>query len=144
MSAAKGDNEIAPLIPHFQPILNKLSDEMFFEFCRANDQWRIERTAEGDITIIAPTGGKTGIRDSKLIVQLVVWNEREDRGQIFDSSTIFVLPNSAQLGWLIDPVKRRVHVYRPDVAVKVIDDPLSISGGDLLQGFILDVASLWS
>ncbi len=54
MSTAKGDNEIAPLVLHFQPILSKLSDEAFFEFCRANDQWRIERTAEGDITHHSP------------------------------------------------------------------------------------------
>ena len=202
MSTAKVDNEIAPLVLHFQPILNKLSDDEFFEFCRANDQWRIERTAEGDIIIMAPTGGKTGIRNFKLITQFGHWVEADGTGKGFDSSTIFVLPNSAQrspdlawvrnerwqsltdeqqekfpplcpdfvvelrsrtdalktlqakmqeyldngaqLGWLIDPVKRKVHVYRPDAAVEVLDDPLSVSGRDLLQGFILDVASLWS
>lgn len=201
MSTAKLVNEVEPLILHFQPILKELGDEAFYDFCRANDEWRIERTAEGDIIIMPPTGGKTGIRNSKLIAQLVVWNESNGRGQVFDSSTIFALPNGAQrspdlawvknerwqaltaeqqekfpplcpdfvaelrsrtdslktlqakmqeyidngaqLGWLLDPIEKRVHVYRSGAAVEILDDPQSVSGAPLLSGFTLDVQSLW-
>jgi Uma2 family endonuclease len=104
MSTATFITEVEPLVLHFQPILEKLSDEVFYEFCLANDQWRIERTAEGDIVIMPPTGGKTGILNSKLNAHLVIWNEFERGGQVFDSSTIFILPNSARrspdLAWV--------------------------------------------
>lgn len=96
--------EVEPLVLHFQPILEKLSDEVFYEFCLANDQWRIERTAEGDIIIMPPTGGKTGILNFKLITQFGLWVEMDGTGKGFDSSTIFKLPNGAQrspdLAWV--------------------------------------------
>lgn len=53
------------------------------------------------------------------------------------------IANGAQLGWLLDPVERRVHVYRPDASVEILDNPQSVSGAPLLSGFTLDVQSLW-
>ena len=53
------------------------------------------------------------------------------------------IENGAQLGWLIDPIKRRVHVYRPNATVAVLDNPQTVSGEPLLRGFSLDVQSLW-
>lgn len=47
------------------------------------------------------------------------------------------LANGAQLGWLIDPIERRVHIYRPGVSVEVLDNPPEISGAPLLKGFVL-------
>jgi hypothetical protein len=52
--------DTAPLTLHFAPLLRKLNDEDFFEFCQVNREWRIERTSDGDIIIMAPTGGETG------------------------------------------------------------------------------------
>lgn len=43
----------------------------------------------------------------------------------------------AQLGWLIDPLEQKVHVYRPDAPVEVLDRPAEISGEPLLRGFTL-------
>ncbi len=201
MSTAKLDEEVEPLVLHFQPILKKLDDEAFYEFCRANSELRIERTAEGDIIVMPPTGGKAGIRNFKLIVQFGNWAETDGTGLGFDSSTIFNLPNGAQrspdlawvrkdrwqalskeqqekfpplcpdfvvelrsrtdslktlqakmqeyiengaqLGWLIDPFERRVHVYRAVALVEILDNPQSVSGLPLLNGFKLDVQSLW-
>ncbi len=48
----------------------------------------------------------------------------------------------AQLGWLIDPKKKKVHVYRPGVPVEVLDDPKEISGEPLLKGFILKLEGI--
>ena len=42
-----------------------------------------------------PTGGETGKRNSKLNLQLGIWNERTQLGEVFDSSTGFTLPNKA-------------------------------------------------
>ena len=49
------------------------------------------------------------------------------------------LANGALLGWLIDPYRRRVYIYRPGVPVEVLDDPETVSGGEVLPGFVFDV-----
>src|SRR4028118_138390 len=41
------------------------------------------------------------------------------------------MANGAQLGWLIDPQERRVHVYRPGAAVEELNDPRAVSGEPL-------------
>ena len=48
----------------------------------------------------------------------------------------------AKLGWLIDPVSRRVEIYRPHQDVEVLDDPLSVSGEPVLPGFTLSLKSI--
>ncbi|HYO90190.1 MAG TPA: Uma2 family endonuclease [Pyrinomonadaceae bacterium] len=53
------------------------------------------------------------------------------------------IENGAQLGWLIDPLKKRVHVYRSNAAIEVLDNPQTISGEPLLHGFILNVQEIW-
>ena len=52
--------------------------------------------------------------------------------------------NGAQLGWLLDPVSKRVHVYRPGAAVEVLDNPASVAGEPVLRGFVLDVLQIWA
>lgn len=54
------------------------------------------------------------------------------------------LENGAQLGWLIDPYKREVYVYRPGKALKTLLEPEQISGDPELPGFVLPVARLWA
>jgi len=177
------------------------TDEEFFEFCQQNRDLRIERTKEGELIIMPPTGGGTGIRNAKLISRLGAWSDLNGSGQMFDSSTGFMLPNravrspdvswmrndrwsnlspqeqekfpplcpdfvveirsrtdslatlqdkmeeylsnGAQLGWLIDPLARKVHIYRPGLVAKILDDPKTVVGEPLLRGFILDVQVLW-
>lgn len=53
------------------------------------------------------------------------------------------LDNGARLGWLIDPLEKRVYVYRPGQPVEELDDPTSVSGEPVLPGFILQVRELW-
>jgi Uma2 family endonuclease len=77
------------------PANYEFSDEWFFDFCAANRDLHIERTANGEILIMAPTGGETGYRNSKLSFQLELWNRRTKLGVTFDSSTGFRLPNGA-------------------------------------------------
>ncbi|MFM7189446.1 MAG: Uma2 family endonuclease, partial [Microcystaceae cyanobacterium] len=45
----------------FEPIM--LSDEQFFQLCQNNRDLRFERTRQGDLIIMAPTGGETGNRN---------------------------------------------------------------------------------
>jgi Uma2 family endonuclease len=51
--------------------------------------------------------------------------------------------NGAQVGWLIDPLERRVHVYRPGGAVVCLENPPTISGDPELPGFVLDLTRIW-
>ena len=51
------------------------------------------------------------------------------------------IDHGATLGWLIDPFRRRVHIYRPGVDVLVLEDPETVSGEPDLPGFVFDVRS---
>ena len=53
------------------------------------------------------------------------------------------IENGAQLGWLVDPVQKRVHVYRPGAAAEVLEDPATVSGEPVLPGFELDLREIW-
>ncbi len=52
------------------------------------------------------------------------------------------IENGAALGWLIDPLEKKVHVYRPDAEIEILDDPKQVSGEPLLKGFALNVRKL--
>jgi len=51
--------------------------------------------------------------------------------------------NGARLGWLIDPQKRRVHVYRPGREIEVLEAPTAVSGDPELPGFVLELEPIW-
>src|SRR5262249_31335413 len=178
-----------------------IEDDELFELCQINGDLRIERTADGEIVIMPPTGGETGRRNAALTAQLERWSENDGSGVSFDSSTGFILPDGAErspdaawvtlsrwsalsadararfppicpdfvlelrsrsddlaklqakmeeyrgsgarLGWLIDPVDRRVHVYRPDADVEGLDAPTTLTGDPVLRGFVLDLSRIW-
>ena len=69
--------------------------EQFFRFCQRNRDVRIERDAEGSISVMAPAGGGTGARSGLLFAALYRWAEGDGTGVAFDSSTGFELPNGA-------------------------------------------------
>jgi Uma2 family endonuclease len=96
MSSARFADEGDNLVLHFGPLLRAMGDREFLEICRLNPDWRIESTAEGDLVIMAPTGGRTGQRNFTLTGLFFAWVEAEGSGVGFDSSTIFLLPNGAR------------------------------------------------
>ena len=49
------------------------------------------------------------------------------------------MANGALLGWLIDPYRRRVYVYRPGVDVETLEDPETITGDPVMEGFVFEV-----
>ena len=73
----------------------KLTDEQFFKLCRANETWKLEKTAKGELIVMSPVGGVSGYREADLIGALWSWNRQTNRGIVFSSSTIFRLPNNA-------------------------------------------------
>ncbi len=181
-----------------------LTDEQFYQLCVANKEWRLELTAEGELIIMPPTGGESGIRNADLTTDLNLWNRQTRLGKVFDSSTEFRLPsgskrspdvswvirarwealspehrkrfpplspdfvialrsetdsleelrskmreyrdNGVRLGWLIDPQTPLVEIYRHSQDVETInfsfDEPPTISGEDVLPGFVLDLTPI--
>lgn len=75
--------------------ITRINDRKFHDLCKKNPESRLERTSEGDIVIMAPTGGETGKRNFLLAVRIGKWNEEAKLGVLFDSSTAFKLPSSA-------------------------------------------------
>ncbi|MBD2340243.1 Uma2 family endonuclease [Calothrix sp. FACHB-156] len=186
------------LILDLRPTI-ELTDEQFFQICQNNRDLRIERTAEGELIIMPPTGWESGNRNSKLTARLELWADADGTGLTFDSSTGFKLPNGAnrspdaswvsrerltalnpdpakflpmapdfvaelrsatdsletlrrkmqeyidsgvRLGWLIDPQNQQVEIYRPEQEVEILKSPTSLSGEDVLPGFVLNLAQI--
>lgn len=77
-----------------KPVVN-LTDDQYFDLCQANRDLRIERTAQGKLIIMPPTGGETGNRNIEISYQLQAWSRQNNFGLAFDSSTEFKLPNGA-------------------------------------------------
>jgi Uma2 family endonuclease len=178
-----------------------LTDEQFFQLCRKNSDLRFERNAQGDITVMAPEGGGTGMRSASITIDLGIWNRKTKLGFTFGSSTGFKLPNGsdrspnaswilkerwealtpeqqskfapicpdfvielmsprdnlkvtqakmqeyqdygARLGWLINRKDREVEVYRIGKSKEVLQNPISLSGEDVLPEFVLSLAEIW-
>lgn len=180
----------------------RLSDDELYDLCAGNPEVRIERTAEGDLIVMTPTGWSSGKRNLEIALALGAWAKRDGTGDAADSSTGFLLQdgamrapdaawvlrarldalspevkerflplcpdfvvelrspsdalatlqakmeewvgNGARLAWLIDPLERTVHVYRPGAEPEVMDDPSAVCGDPELPGFSLDLAPIWA
>ncbi len=72
-----------------------LSHEQFLQLCQTNPDLKLERTAQGELVVMPPTGGETGRINFDMNLQLGLWNRKYKLGQCFDSSTGFILPNGA-------------------------------------------------
>ena len=191
---------LSRFVLQFRPFV-QMNDEQFFDFCQANRDVRIERSKDGEIIIMPPTGSETGDRNAEITMQLRIWAKKNKQGTSYDSSTGFILPNGAtvspdaswvlkerlekftakqrekflplcpdfvvelrsasdslkdsqkkmreyiengaRLGWLIDPKNKLVHIYRVSDKVEVLENPLTISGEDVLVNFELDLTEIW-
>jgi len=51
--------------------------------------------------------------------------------------------NGARLGWLINRKSRIVEIYRQGQDVEVLESPASLSGEDVLPGFVLNLEPIW-
>ncbi len=52
------------------------------------------------------------------------------------------IQNGVRLGWLIDRKNKRVEIYRPNQDVEILQNPSTLSGEDVLPGFVLDLAKV--
>jgi Uma2 family endonuclease len=53
------------------------------------------------------------------------------------------IDNGVRLGILINRKSRQVEIYRPGKEVEVLDSPDTVSGEDVLRGFVLNLEIIW-
>ena len=53
------------------------------------------------------------------------------------------IANGVKLAWLIDRKQRKVFIYRPNCGVEELDNPQTLTGEDILPGFVLDLSEIW-
>jgi Uma2 family endonuclease len=89
-------NQVEPdrFLLHLRPVI-ELTDDQLFELCQINQELWIERTAEGDLVIMAPEGWETGIRGANLVTLLTQWAWQDSTGVTTGSSVGYFLPNGA-------------------------------------------------
>jgi Uma2 family endonuclease len=122
-------------IPKLPPDISNLSDDQFFQFCAVNRKLRIERTAEGKIIIMSPTGGETGRRNAEINRQLGNWAKQDGTGVVFDSNTEFRLPNGANrspdVSWILksrwEPIPQPEREKFPPICPDFVTELLSPS-----------------
>jgi Uma2 family endonuclease len=73
----------------------ELTDEKMLALSSLNRDLRLERTAEGELVAMPPTGWESSARNANLTAQLWAWAKRDGTGKTSDSSGGFVLPNGA-------------------------------------------------
>lgn len=92
-----------PLVLQMSPAI-EMTEEQFFAFCQQNRDYRINRSATGEIIVMPPTGSGIGNRNFKLSQQLANWTDKDGTGIGFDSSSGFTLANgaikSADAAWM--------------------------------------------
>ncbi|MBI4468219.1 MAG: Uma2 family endonuclease [Acidobacteria bacterium] len=143
-----------PLAIHL-PSSFDMTDDEFFEFCQLNRELRIERTAQGEIIIMSPTGGETGRRNSEINTHLNLWAKRDGGGQVFDSSTGFKLLNGAdrapdaswvkriRLATLTAAEKKRFIPLCPDFVIELLSPTDSLAGTEAkLEEYVANGAVL--
>lgn len=88
--------ETDPVTLNFALVLRRFRGDDFFNFCQANDRWRLELTKEGNLIIMMAAGTKTAWRNAQLTRWLGNWAEENGTGIYFDSSAGYLLPNGAE------------------------------------------------
>ncbi len=189
------------LLPVVLHPAKRFSDEELLEFCAANEVLRIERTAEGDLVVMTPAGGRTSNREGYIFRELDLWVEREAKGIAFNSNGGFLFPDGTmrspdaawlssgqwnlltkkqqegflpvcpefvvelrspgdrasqvearlefwmsrgvQLGWLIDPQRRLVMIYRSGQEPDTLLRPEFLDGEGPVAGFRLKMQRFW-
>ncbi|MEM9218209.1 MAG: Uma2 family endonuclease [Cyanobacteria bacterium P01_F01_bin.150] len=81
--------DVSSIIP------KQMTHEQFYAFCLANQDLRIERSADGDVIVMPPAFSDTGNRNGKIFQQVANWADKDGTGETFDSSSGFTLPNGA-------------------------------------------------
>ncbi len=125
------------------------SSDEFYDFCQDNPDYKFERDPDGRIFIMPDSGGKIGILNAGLNARLFVWNEIDNRGEIFGSSTAFTLADgstrSPDVAWvsrdrwevLTDREQEKFPPLCPDFVIELV------SATDSLKAAKAKMSDVW-
>jgi len=68
---------------------------------------------------------------------------RSDNLPPLQEKMLSYLSNGAAMGWLIDPLKQLVYIYRKNEPLTILEKPEFVPGDPLLRKFRLTMAGLW-
>lgn len=75
---------------------------------------------------------------------VVELRSRSDNLPPLEDKMLEYIASGSQLAWLIDPLRRRVYIYRPGKETEILEDPETVTGDPELSGFVLQLRELWS
>ncbi len=76
-------------------IVRGLTKKQFIKIAGSYPEFQMERETNGDITIMAPVKGGSGIRENNLSTRVKMWQLQTKNGEVFSPSTGFDLPDGA-------------------------------------------------
>ena len=82
-----------------EPILfnfGGLTERQFENLCKNHRDVKFELNKKGDLLITPPTSPEAGWKNSDLTTDVNNWSRKDKTGIVFDSSTMFTLPNGAK------------------------------------------------
>lgn len=82
-----------------------------------------------------------GLRCPEFVIELL---SPSDRPQKIKEKMEEWIDNGADVGWLIDPWKQTVTIYRPHREPEVRSGISTIEGEGPVKGFVLDLARIWA
>ena len=65
-----------------------------------------------------------------------------DSLQVLQDKMTEYIENGTKLGWLIDPQQKKVYIYRDNTTYEELDNPATLSGENVLPGFVLELKDL--
>ena len=92
-ASAPGDAQVSLRLPADV----RLTPEQFAQVCAANPEAVLELEADGRLIVMTPTGSQTSSRNSRLVMRLLLWADRQGGWKVFDSSGGFRLPDGSVL-----------------------------------------------
>jgi Uma2 family endonuclease len=72
-----------------------LSDEEFISFSRANEPYRFEKSANGEIVMMTPAGRQGDGRELDLAMELRIWARQDGRGEVNGANAGWSLPDGS-------------------------------------------------
>lgn len=78
-------------------VTGSMTDDEFLKFCLENPDLRIERNSNLEIILMSPVNTLSAYSSGAAFTELAIWNKKEGRGLVFDSSAGFTLPDRSVL-----------------------------------------------
>ena len=73
---------------------------------------------------------------------VVELRSKTDRLKPIQEKMAEYIENGVRLGWLIDPYKKQVHIYRQNGEIEILENPKTVSGEDVLEDFELNLEEI--